>query len=612
MHIYTVRFLDDISALLESHTAYVVTTGIVLAFFMGFILILSHTAAIRRKALKKNLKLQEGIALALSDAKSANETKSRFIANISHEVRTPLTSLIGILEQILDSRPLDPKTLRDIERVYLSGMDIKHIVDDLLYASRIEAGKFKLIEEEYDVSEMIFSILSQNSHRFSKKPLIEFQKIFSCGLPQTLIGDELRIKQICSNLLSNAAKFTDSGVVLFSVKSFSVGDEPWLSIGVQDTGKGIPKDDLPNVFDEYYQAGGHAEDLCAGTGLGLALVKMLAEQMGGSVAVRSKPGAGSHFVVKVRQRRPELNKGTIPEGVLQKLEGYDYANIMRKHKQKIVKAPVPYANVLLVDDIPSNLEVLKGFLKPYQMNMDLAYSGKEAVELIKKDPSKYSAVFMDYTMPGMNGLDATRVIRGLGHERLKGLPVFAFTANSIEDSQCQFSQEEFQDFIGKPIDAAHLDRVINKWIRKKGEGGGETAHNGIPGHSARARPGILRIEGLDIQECVELFGGDAELFTETLLSFSKNISALIEKAHYPQKDALEDYATTLHSIKGSLRIIHENALSKRSEALEKAAWAGDYEFIRTNNNEFLNDLASFAQSVKYALRPFCPLHNTIE
>jgi len=544
----------------------------------------------------------------MQDIKRANNAKSDFLANMSHEMRTPLNAVIGLSELSLENEGMDWETYSNLEKIYNAGETLLRIVNDVLDISKIEAGKYELVEVAYDVPSLINDTITQNIIRVDEKP-VEFRLNISEDMFARLFGDELRIKQIINNLLSNAFKYTDEGFVELSV--FCEGDagpadgddKVWLLIEVRDTGIGIAPEDVEKLFTDYTMLDLESHRKIEGTGLGLPITKRLSEMMGGNISVESEAGKGSVFTVKVRQKT--VSDARLGQGVVDSLKNFNYANKKRDRNRRFNRIRLPYARVLVVDDNPTNLDVAKGLMKPYEMKIDCVESGQEAVDAIRVGEIRYDAVFMDNMMPEMDGIEAVRLIRDTGTDYARNIPIIAFTANAAAGSKEMFLNNGFQDFLSKPIDISGLDEIIRRWIRDKEKEllyTDEKTLKEIENETENRLSGI-KIKGLDITKGIERFSGDAESYIDVLRSYAVNTRSLLDSisdaGNY--KDRLGDYAITVHGIKGSSRGIFAGLVGNSAEALEKAAKSGDFNYVKKNNAAFIESARDLVNEIDEAL-----------
>jgi signal transduction histidine kinase/FixJ family two-component response regulator len=419
--------------------------------------------------LSRPFKRIEELALA---ARSASEAKSRFLVNMSHEMRTPLNAIIGFSELELGKEQeregqnaCPAETRENLEKIYSSGVNLLGLINDILDISKIESGKFELVPVNYDMSSLLNDTAVLNILRAGSKPVV-FKLDIDENLPARLFGDELRVKQILNNLLSNAFKYTKEGTVILRIRCEREGAGVWMNAGVSDTGIGIREEDKGKIFGEYDQVDTRINRHIEGTGLGLAITKRLVEMMSGTIAMESEYGRGSTFTVRILQGF--IGEEVIGKALADKLKGFRYTMARRDRNKRLVRSFIPYARVLVVDDVAANLALARGIMKPYGMTVDCVNNGKAAVELIRKGEPRYNLVLMDHMMPGMDGIEALRIIRNeIDSDYARTIPVIALTANAIIGNRELFLNKGFQDFLTKPIDIIKLDESINRWVRDK-------------------------------------------------------------------------------------------------------------------------------------------------
>jgi signal transduction histidine kinase/CheY-like chemotaxis protein len=401
---------------------------------------------------------------ALREAHDANRAKSDFLARMSHEMRTPLNAIIGLSEVALGAGGIsNSETHSNFSNIHSAGMTLLATVNDILDISKIAANKIELVPREYGLTDLLHDVTTQGTTFLGEKP-VKFVLDVDESLPARLCGDELRVKQIVNNLLSNACKFIEEGMVELSVSALREGDAVWLTCRVRDTGIGIRSQDLGNLFTDYTRLDAAATGKITGTGLGLSITRRLSELMGGGVTVESEYGKGSTFTVRIRQGF--VDEETIGPDIAARLQNFSYGTTKRRRDSRFVRCKLPYARVLVVDDVRMNLAVAKGLLKPYEMQIDCVSGGQEAIDAIRGENVRYDAVFMDHMMPGIDGIEATRIIREeIGTEYAQTIPIIALTANALVGNDELFLSKGFQAFLSKPIDALRLDAIVMQWIR---------------------------------------------------------------------------------------------------------------------------------------------------
>ena len=533
---------------------------------------------------------------AWQDASKANNAKSVFLAQMSHEMRTPLNAIIGLSELILEENGLGEAMELNLEKIYNAGSTLLSIVNDILDISKIEAGQFELLPAEYEVPSLLNDVIVQNILRIGDKP-VRFLVDIDEGLPLRLRGDDLRIKQILSNLLSNAFKFTQKGQVEFGVRCAREGETAWLTAWVRDTGPGIRPGDLPYLFTDYRRMDTETHRKIEGTGLGLSITKKMAEMMDGSVSVESEYGKGAVFTVRLRQGF--VSDAVIGRETTQNLKHVRYSVGKRR---RVIRRTMPYARILVVDDNATNLDVARGIMRPYGVKIDCVQSGREAVEAIREAHVKYNAIFMDHMMPEMNGIEAVRIIREeIGTEYARNIPIIAFTANAIVGNEDMFLNRGFHAFISKPIDLARLDAVLRTWVRDKNLE--DKMSSGVMVQPEELKMPLFpgRVDGADLQKGFERFGGDMEAFLQVLRSYVAHTPPLLDAIERTAPENSHDYAIMIHGIKGASRGICADRIGDMAEAMEKSAQAGNFALVSANIRGFLETVRKLVADLERLL-----------
>ncbi|MCL2121791.1 MAG: ATP-binding protein [Clostridiales bacterium] len=400
----------------------------------------------------------QALTEAKNEASLAAQVKSDFLANMSHEIRTPLNAIIGLTEAEL-RRELPQAAVENLHKIHTSGNLLMGIINDILDMSKIESGKFELLNETYDIAELIYDTTTLNMVRIGSKP-IRFIVSVEESIPRCLIGDALRIKQMLGNLLSNAFKYTHEGSVEMRVSWRQEPEGLLLAFDVADTGIGIQPEDLENLFTEYAQVNQQSTRGIEGTGLGLAICKGFAEHMGGKIAVQSEYGKGSVFSIYIRQDIADSEP--IGAEIASALGHFTF--IPDYDETSIEYTPMPHIRVLVVDDVEINLEVAAVCLEPYGMQIDCVDNGLEALQRIENHTPVYDLIFMDHMMPGMDGVATTRAIREIGSPYASAIPIIALTANALAGNEKMFTENGFQGFLAKPIEMHKLDAVLHEWL----------------------------------------------------------------------------------------------------------------------------------------------------
>jgi signal transduction histidine kinase/CheY-like chemotaxis protein len=379
--------------------------------------------------------------LSLREANKASEAKTKFLARMSHEIRTPMNAIIGMAELALREN-ITPTVKEYILTVKKAGTNLLSIINDILDLSKIESGKLEISSSNYSFPSMLNDVVSIIKMKIVDSGL-RFDINIDSNIPNSLIGDETRIRQVLLNILGNAVKYTKKGFISLSASGEIIENTVLLTIEVADSGIGIKPEYLKKLFDEFVRVD-ESKNYIEGTGLGLPIAKNLIKTMNGDISVKSEYGKGSTFTIKLPQK---ISANELFDSI--------------KNDSIAINFNAPNARVLIVDDIDANLKVAKGLMQPYKMQVDLCTSGAEAIERIKAN--SYDLVFIDHMMPDMDGIEATKIIR----EIYANLPIIALTANAVSGVKEMFLENGFNDFLSKPINTVELNSILEKWLPKE-------------------------------------------------------------------------------------------------------------------------------------------------
>jgi CheY-like chemotaxis protein len=400
-------------------------------------------------------------------AEEESRAKSRFLARMSHEIRTPMHAVLGISELLVQNKDLPLEVYEALMRINSSSGLLMATLDDILDLAKVEAGKLEILRVPYETARLISDTVRLN-HVHGRNKNLKFVIKVDDNLPCRFIGDELRIKQILNNLLSNAFKYTQSGSVTlsFGIQQNNSG-EPCFHFMVEDTGLGLTPKQKEILFDsEFTRFNVQGNPEIIGSGLGMSVVKQLLTLMNGVIYVKSEPNGGTQITVYIPQKID--SEETLGAERAEALEDPKIHQVSDADPSSVVsqtavdRSPMPYGRVLVVDDVESNVYVAQGILEHYEIGVDTAYNGKEAVEKIANG-AVYDMVLMDYMMPGMDGEEATKKIRGLGYTH----PIVALTADVLGKTEAFYTERGFDGFLGKPIDMDHMEQYLTYYIRDK-------------------------------------------------------------------------------------------------------------------------------------------------
>ncbi len=522
-------------------------------------------------------------------AENASLAKSQFLSNMSHEIRTPINAVLGMDEMIL--RECKDKTIREYaENIRLAGNNLLGLVNDILDFSKIEAGKMDIIPVEYAVSSMLNDLVNMIRRRAEKKGL-KFVVQVSESIPSILFGDEIRIKQVITNILTNAVKYTETGTVTLFVDYERQDEENILfNVSVRDTGIGIREEDIGKLFHAFERIEEERNRAIEGTGLGMNITQRLLTLMGSRLEVSSIYGEGSVFSFAVKQEVRNWE----PMGNFEDA----YHRLLAEREEYKESFTAPTARILVVDDTVMNITVVKGLLKQTRVKIDVAESGYECLNMVTKE--HYDIIFLDHRMPGLDGIETLQRMRHLEGNLNRETPVISLTANAVSGARAMYIEAGFEDYLTKPIHSAQLESLMVKYLppEKVVMGSASDSPEEEPqGEEAVIPPWLMDVEGIDVEKGV-LYCGTTETYLGALTVFAEAIlpgADEIER-YFAEKD-WKSYTVKVHALKSTARLIGAKELSERARRLESAGNNGYLEEIAVNTPALLTLYRSYAEKL---------------
>ena len=547
-------------------------------FFALLLLLILDTAVLMR--------FSRDLRIAAMKAESANKAKTYFLSTMSHDIRTPMNSILGMNEMVLRECK-DEEIAAYSEHIRTSGNTLLGLINDILDFSKIEAGKLDIIPVDYDFASVLNDLVNMAQNAAEAKGL-RFGVNIDRNTPKLLNGDEIRIKQAITNILSNAVKYTKQGTVNFNIGYEDIEDEPdsiMLNVSVEDTGVGIKKEDIEKLFTAFQRIDEVNNRGIEGTGLGITITQSLLKMMGSRLEVESEYGKGSVFGFSLKQR------------VVKREAVGDYETAFRRsvaeRKQYREKFTAPDAHILAVDDTSVNLTVFKSLLKRTGMSIDTAESGDECIR--KASATKYDIIFLDHMMPEKDGIETLAELKKLKNTPNINTPIICLTANAVSGMREMYLDAGFDDYITKPIDPESLETMILAYLPKNmvmppnpEEEQGEPSV--IPDF-------IYKIDEIDVSVGIK-HCGSPDAYIDTIKTYLDTAGSNINNIENFWREGDVKHATIkIHAIKSTSRIIGAERLGAFAERLEKAGNTGDIETLSAEIPHLLSDYRSLADKL---------------
>ena len=525
------------------------------------------------------------LAEAAEAAKQANEAKSHFLSTMSHDIRTPMNAILGLNEMVLRDSHED-EIVAYSESIRTAGKTLLGLINDILDFSKIEAGKMDIINVDYSFASMLNDLVNMVQGKAQDKGL-SFYLDVDKNIPSILYGDEIRIKQIITNILSNAVKYTKEGGITFKVGFEKIEEDPdsiRLHISVTDTGVGIKPEDMDRLFKAFERIDENKNRNVEGTGLGMSIAQSFLNMMGSHIEVESEYGKGSTFSFVLVQSVRNWN----PIGDYEEHFKRSFSERMRYH----ARFTAPKARLLVVDDTPVNLSVFENLLKRTKVQIDKATSGDEGISLYKQ--KHYDVIFLDHMMPDKDGIETLGDMKRIADSPNAGVPVVCLTANAISGMREKYINAGFDDYITKPIDPDRLEALLLQHLPKDKISSPNDEEieedSSIPDF-------IFEIQDLDADTGI-IHCGSRESYMSTLKMYYEAAGKNADEIEDCWKNRdIKNTTVKIHALKSTSKVIGAEKLGEFAAKLEKAGDSGDIETLEKEIDDLIQEYRKLASQL---------------
>ncbi|MBE5952841.1 MAG: response regulator [Lachnospiraceae bacterium] len=562
--------------------------GIVLIILTAIIVLIVAVFGVRKILRTKDSALEK-LSKEHEEAVKSSSAKNDYLANMSNEIKTPINAMMAKAGELLELSKEDEAYQENIQSIQEIGKNVVNKVDDIIVLAKLEAGKYDKVEKPYSITTLMYDLSEIVMESLSDKSVKFFVEIGE-NVRDNLVGDKHKIKDILKRLLSNAVRYTKEGSITLSVDCYVYPDKAHLdrvniAFTVSDTGIGIHEDRIENIFEVYNIADNKRNSSYSNNGIGLAIAKGFSDLIGADLEVESVYGAGSTFTLSLDQK---LADNVSSNQVISRVEE-------TVSKEVADSLWLPDVHVLLVDDEEVSRQVALKTLGEFDMKIDVATSGVAAIDMIMN--KEYNVIFMDLTMPIMNGLETMKEIRELDGAEYMMLPIIAMDSDAIEEHSQTLIEEGFTDSVVKPLELRRVAAILKDCLSEDmiKEKSSETEQHI---DNSRFRDGLVKLkDNIEIEYAIEKIGGNIDMYNKLVTTFYNHNTIVIDELYDKIDKDARGFKTRIHSLRTNSINIGALELAKKAATLEAAVNINNKEYVKDNLGELLSELREILENI---------------
>lgn len=562
--------------------------GIVLVILTAVIIMIVAVFGVRKILRTKDSALEK-LSKEHEEAVKSSSAKNDYLANMSNEIKTPINAMMAKAGELLELSKEDEAFQGNVQSIQEIGKNVVNKVDDIIVLAKLEAGRYDKVEKPYSITTLMYDLSEIVMENLSDKSVKFFVEIGE-NVRDNLVGDKHKIKDILKRLLSNAVRYTKEGSITLSVDCYEYPDKAHLdrvniAFTVSDTGIGIQEDRIDSIFEVYNIADNKRNSSYSNNGIGLAIAKGFADLLGADLEVESVYGAGSTFTLSLDQKLADNVSGNQVISRVEETVSKEVADSLW----------LPEVQVLLVDDEEVSRQVALKTLGAFDMKIDVATSGVAAIDMIMN--KSYNVIFMDLTMPIMNGLEAMKEIRELDGSEYMMLPIIAMDSDAIEEHSQSLIEEGFTDSVVKPLELRRVAAILKDCLPEDliKEKSSETEQHI---DNSRYRDGLVKLkDNIEIEYAIEKIGGNIDMYNKLVTTFYNHNTIVIDELYDKIDKDARGFKTRIHSLRTNSINIGALELAKKAATLEAAVNINNKEYVKDNLGDLLSELREILENI---------------